>query len=236
METAIYKHFDTAAVYIIAWLLPFILVTLYRVCLTDRQVAKEGMIAGELPGLPLVLYHTYLFGLSLHALDFISALIFLWWGPGFVILALLILSKKKINWKKLALFTSVSCKINYVIIAGILWYYQCWTALFAYSVWIMHDQIKLNWFYFNADRARRVSEDYWIFRIAYPGFLSLPFFIESFPYRWYAAAIGTLLLLTWIIGLARTCTHKRFSQKPDSYTDNLRDIIYLRMQNTDAVD
>ena len=235
MEKLIYQQFDSAALYCLYWMLPFIALTVCKVLIPKLRPHKQTLIDGELPSIPLVLLHSYLFVLSLIYFDPYSAVLFAWWGPGFLYVAAIVLSKRPCNWKKYAAFTSVACKINYVLIVGVLFYYEAYIAIYAYSVWIIQDQIKLNWFHLNADRSRRTLEDFWLFRLCYPGFLLLPFFINAFPHGYYFHALSSILLALWGCGLARCIFKQHFYQLPTSYTENLRDIVYLNNSDDDKL-
>jgi len=92
----------------------------------------------------------------------------------------------------------------------------------------MHDQVRLAWLQHNADRTRRVTEDYWLPRLCYPLFLSIPFFVADFPCRWWCFSIATAILVLWLWGLLRLLRQGNFHVRPASYTENLRDIIYLK--------
>lgn len=233
MSSAVYLLFVRWSPWIIAWLSGFILLTV--VCLMRRaragtsSVHRDSLIGGELPGLPLVLMHSVGFAASLLHGDWISVVVFGWWGPGFLLIAGLVLAKRPVPWRALALPMSWACKVNYLVLVGIFAYWRCWEPIFAYSLWIMHDQVRLSWLQGNADRTRRTSEDGWLPRICYPGFLVLPWLVESFPGRWWCAGMGTVIFLLWIWGLVRVRQQGRFFTKPVSFTDNLRDIVYLRL-------
>ena len=111
---------------------------------------------------------------------------------------------------------------------GLFIYYNQWAPVFAYSLWIMHDQVRLVWLQHNADRTRRVCEDRWLPRICYPGFLIVPFFVADFPLRWACATAAGIVLMLWIWGLVRLSRAGGFFARPASFTDNLRDIVYLQ--------
>lgn len=121
----------------------------------------------------------------------------------------------------------MTCKIDYLLLVGVFLHYGLPAPVFAYSLWIMHDQVRLAWLQRNADRTRRVSEDWWIPRLCYPLFLGLPLVSADLPCRWLCAAAGALVLVLWIWGLARLVRMRLFFTKPPSFTDNLRDIVYL---------
>ncbi|MBI3723611.1 hypothetical protein HY251_06615, partial [bacterium] len=120
----IYETLDRATPFFVLWLTFFTLLTIVRIVRRARGSApappREGMIASELPGLPLMLLHSAGFVLSIVHRDPISTLLFLWWGPGYVFVAttLLVRARRKappIDWKPFARVSSWACKLSYVI-------------------------------------------------------------------------------------------------------------------------
>ncbi len=161
-----------------------------------------------------------------------SALLFGWWGPGFVYFAYIVVTSKRrkitVDWSKYAKWTSIGCKVYYVVLVVVLYLHDAYGPIFCYSLWIMNDQVALAWFQHNADRSRRLSEDGFVLRVAYPVFLSVPFFDPSFPLRTFAAVVAIVTAAFWIAAMYRVVTKFDFSRRPSSYTDNLRDIVYLK--------
>jgi len=233
MDPAVYQLFARAAPLIIVWLIGFLTLSLVAIARralqgrTGRQ--RDSMIGGELPGLPLVLMHSVCFVYSCLRQDWLSALLFAWWGPGFVVVAILVLARRRVPWKRLARATSITCKLNYLVLAGLFLHFRCLAPVYAYSLWIMHDQVRLAWLQGNADRSRRLFEDGWLPRLCYPLFLGLPVLAPSFPLRWLCAAVAVVVWTMWLWGLARLVRDGRFRTRPESYTDNLRDIVYLAL-------
>lgn len=231
MNQDVYQFFESASPYFFIWLSIFLAVTIFQIGLKLKRTSyqlNEGMVLGELPGLPLLILHSVCFFYALFLMDWISAIVFAWWGPGFIYVAYLMLTKRRrepIDWGKYATPISLACKINYLVLVAIFFFYQLYGAIFSYSIWIMHDQIKLSWFEGNADRTRRLTEDFWIFRIAYPAFLFLPFFVSNFPLNTFSCLLGGVIFILWVIGMVRLISQKGFYKKP-STTENLRDIVY----------
>ncbi|MGE0706853.1 MAG: hypothetical protein AB7N76_06575 [Planctomycetota bacterium] len=233
MNDAIYRTLDAFGPWILAWLALPSLWTLAKTALraAGREVSmSEHTIVTELPGLPLMLLHTVGFLLALWYRDPLSALLFAWWGPGYLATVALVLSKRPVDWRPAAPWTSYGCKLSYVAFMALYAVHGCWTLPFAFSVWIMSDQVRLAWFTGNADRTRRTCEDLWLPRVFYPGLLLLPLFVAlprvpAVP----AAALGLSILAAWVAGLVRVARAGTFWRQPDpSVSHNLRDIVYLR--------
>ena len=236
IENDIFLLFDSYSKYIIFWLNFFCICTFIKFAYkfyTNRSKlfysniepihCKENLIIEELPGLTFILVHTVCW---LASSNFITRLCFLYWGPMYLITAYLVVFKKKINWKQIAIPSSILCKFFYVFFVCIFYYLNLMLPIYCYSVWIMHDQVKLAWYKNNADRTRRFFEDYFIFRLGYPGFLLLPFFDNSFYYRKLSMFVSVILLLLWIIGIYRIVNNGKFFVKPQIEGFG-RDIVYL---------
>jgi len=234
MSSTVYHLFARVSPWIIGWLSGFVLLTVIflirRAWTGQSQVHRDSLIGGELPGLPLVLMHSVCFGYSVMLGDWISAVVFGWWGPGFLLIAGMVLAKREVPWRALALPMSWACKLNYLILVGLFAYWHCWEPIFAYSLWIMHDQVRLAWLQGNADRTRRTTEDWWLPRLGYPVFLIIPWLVESFFLRWWCAGLATIIFLLWAWGIVRLIHKGQLFNKPRSFTDNLRDIVYLRLR------
>jgi hypothetical protein len=231
----VFETLDRAAPYLTVWLTFFAVLTIIRIVRKPPGVPvpqREGMIASELPGLPLMLLHSVGFVLALLALDPVSILLFLWWGPGYVFVAsmLLIRARRKsppLEWKPFARATSWLCKLSYVVFVAIYISLGLYGLPFVYSAWIMHDQVRLTWLRGNADRTRRVSEDLWIPRILYAALLVIPFVVEI-PLRPLAMGLSGVIFVLWVVGIVRVVQWGRFRTRPDPRaSDNLRDIVYL---------
>jgi len=190
---------------------------------------SEHMILSELPGLPLELLCSLGWVLALRHGDWASALLLLWWGPGYLIVAGRAVTSglRPASWAPLALATSWGCKLSYLALMAIFAWHGLWALPFAYSVWIMADQARLAWFKGSADRTRRTFEDLWLPRLLYPAFLFLPFAVEV-PGGWAAGALGTLIAIAWLLGLVQVANSGKFFEQPDPiHSPNLRDIVYL---------
>jgi hypothetical protein len=231
MHQAVYRLFDQACPVILVWLMAFLALTvgalLWRAWTGRDDRHRDSMIGGELPGILLVLMHSVCFGYSLYLRDWLSALVFLWWGPGFLVIAILVLLRRPVPWRRLARATSVACKLLYLVLVALFLHYGYLAPVFAYSLWIMHDQVRLAWLQRNADRTRRLTEDWWFPRIAYPAFLAIPFFSSQIPWHGACVVAASIIYVLWLWGLGRLITWRTFFRRPESCTDNLRDIVYL---------
>lgn len=231
MNPEVYGLFARLAPIILIWLMGFCALTFgtlaWRAWRRIEDQHRDSMVGGELPGILLVLMHSVCCGYSVYLQDWMSALVFGWWGPGFLIVATLVVMRRPVNWQRIARATSISCKLNYLVLVGIFIHVDLLAPVFAYSLWIMHDQVRLAWLQHNADRTRRCFEDWWLPRICYPLFLGLPFITADFPMRWVCAAVASLIAVLWIWGLIRLVRLGIFRRRPRSFTDNLRDIVYL---------
>lgn len=238
-NTYILLEFAGYTKYIVFWLLTSSLLTIINVCLylyknsfdfrlndTKLHSKKENPVLEEMPGLPFILLHSLCFGVSLYTSNvFASQILFLYWGPLYIVTALLVLAKVKINWKTIAIPSSIMCKSFYVIFVGLFGYLKCSLPIYCYSLWIMNDQVNLAWFKNNGDRTRRFFEDYFIFRIGYPLFLFLPIIDQNFYYRDICVIVSSLLLFFWLVGIMRLYNKGIFFVKPKIEGFG-RDIVY----------
>ena len=232
MDPEVYHLFARACPYILIWIMGFLALTVatlaWRAWTKQDANHRDSMVGGELPGILLVLMHSVCCGYSLYRHDWLSALVFGWWGPGFLVVATLVVAKRRVDWQRIALATSITCKLNYLLLVGLFIHYGDLAPVFAYSLWIMHDQVRLAWLQRNADRTRRVFEDRWLPRICYPLFLVIPIIDADFPFRWVCAGAALIVAALWLWGLMRLIRLRVFYERPRSYTDNLRDIVYLQ--------
>lgn len=234
VDREVFATLESGAPFLLAWLTFWTLLSLVRIARHKPGDAppREGMIASELPGLPLMLLHSVGFVVSILHRDPVSTLLFLWWGPGYLFVAGTTLYRSKrglppVEWKPYARATSWGCKLSYVLFMACYLGNGLVGIPFVFSVWIIHDQVRLAWLRQNADRTRRVSEDLWIPRVLYVGLLVLPF-VSEVPLRPLALGLAPLLAVLWAVGIARVVRAGRFRTKPDPRTsDNLRDIVYL---------
>ena len=235
-QPEIYHYFESISPILNYWLSIFFVFTLFRLAvfiITKEKVSIYNSIIGEAAGILLILNHTVCFFMALYARDMISSFLFLWWGPGFIITAVILLLSKKglidFNWAVYGRVTSIACKISYVIFMFIYGWLDDWSIIFTFSFWIIHDQINLAWFCTNADRTRRTFEDYFLIRFMYLGGLFIPFFIDI-PNAQFFQPIAIIVLLLWGFSVYRLVKKEVFFIRPSGDGNYLRDIVYLPLK------
>lgn len=235
IDQNVYKIFDCYSKYIVFWLAFFTILTfinlLYDVLHSDSNILsntklkayKENIIIEELPGITFILLHTLCFFIGK---DISSKILYLYWGPLFFLTAYFVLFKINVDWKSVAVPSSILCKSFYVIFVSIFLYLGYTMPVYCYSLWIMSDQIRLAWWKNNADRSRRLFEDYFIPRIGYPLFLFLPFVDDTFYHKEFFMPISIGVFTIWLAGIYRLVQNGTFFEKPkiDGFG---RDIVYL---------
>lgn len=106
---------------------------------------------------------------------------------------------------------------------------EWWSIIYTFSFWIVHDQIILAWFCINADRTRRIFEDFFLIWLLYLGSLFIPFFIKI-PNSQIFQPISILLFILWIFSVRRLMNRGVFFNRPSGKGTFLRDIIYLPLK------
>lgn len=226
-DIEIYRIFDSSTPYLVGWISIFFVITIskiFRIIFTGKSFRHTGL-KSELPGIPLTLMHTYVWYLSILKKDLVTCLLFSWWGPGFLVSAYLVLFRKDFNWPKFGKLTAYLCKIHYVIYMGIFYYFETYSLIFVFSVWIIQDQICLIWFEKNADRSRRLLEDKWIFRILYPMCLFTPYLFKM-NFQFEYQILGVSLFVVWAYSVVKIVADGDFYKRPHSYKEFLRNIVY----------
>lgn len=231
IDESIYIYMNDWAPYLNLWIAFFFAITIVRICLSFfKKQMGYGSIISELPGLPLTLLHSVAFVKAIESQDIVTALLFAWWGPGFLVTAAWVIyikvKKVSFDWAPFGLITSIACKVNYVLFMIFYLYFECYEIAAAFSIWIMHDQINLAWFTGNADRTRRITEDYWIFRMGYVLFLFTQFFVEEFADKTFSIILGLSILALWVVSIVKVIRKGQFRFKPD-HSEFLRNIAYL---------
>ena len=232
-EPETYRYFEEVSPYLNLWIAAFMLFAAIRIGLFVLSAGKlkiHSIYLGEAAGIFLQLNHTICFVKALMAGDVISTLLFAWWGPGFLIFAYIYIQTKRgaleFNWSKVGWITSVGCKWSYLVFMVIYATLDCWGIIYTFSLWTFHDQITQAWFHDNADRTRRITEDFWIVRLLYPAGLFIPLFVEI-PYGNLLGVVGVLAFLLWLVSMV--CLTRRGHFHHRSEGNYLRDIVYLSM-------
>jgi hypothetical protein len=233
MSPEIYQFLQRASPVLILWSFGFTLIHSVRIVRRLRRglgKVPDNAPLTELAGLPLTVLQSVAFVMAaLHA-DWLSMLLFLWWGPGFVaVLALLIVARvrqRRIDWHPFRYLISYLCKLSYL--AYMLTFYLQHTPgmMFAFSVWIINDQYEKAFMSLDTDRTRRTVHDGWIFRVLYPAGLLIPLFVAETPLRPFSIGYGLALLALWIAGLVYVWRRGEFLHLPKD-PSLLRNMVYF---------
>ncbi len=232
LDPALYAWLETFSPYLVGWTALFTAATSVRVVRrlsSDGERVPHSAAVTELAALPLAALQSACFVKALGSRDVISALLFLWWGPGFVATALYVgacaLRKTKPAFFRYRVAISWACKLNYLAFALVFLWLGRYALLFVYSAWIINDQYGLAFLSMDADRLRRTFHDYWIVRAAYPLGLLAPYFVWDIPFAWAYRPFGAALLLLWSAGVVYAAKRHGFD-RPPSDSALLRNIIY----------
>ena len=234
MNPTIFKFMEACAPYLVFWSMAFTSVTAIRVLLRIRagvERAPDSMVFTELAGLPIALLQSVCFVWAAGVGDWLSMLLFLWWGPGFIVVACAVLvaarRKTPIDWYPWRHAISWLCKGYYLAYAAAFLLMQTPTMLFAFSVWIINDQIEKALMSSDADRFRRTFDDYWLFRALYPAGLLAPVVFANVPDSALFIAYGLALLAAWILALLHVWRKGLLLERPAN-ASLLRNMIYFR--------
>ena len=229
----IYDFMEAAAPVLVFWSFAFTLITSARIALRIRRgVSRVGdsMALTELAGLPLTLLQPVCFVWAVLGKDPLSALLFLWWGPGFVATAIAVIVTKSrgksIDWHPWRYLISFLCKLYYLAYEATFLLLGMPGMLFAFSVWIINDQYEKAFMSLDADRLRRTFDDHWLFRILYPAGLLTPYFAPAMSFRAFSLVYGTALLVLWLAGVAYVRRAGLLFERPSDPT-LLRNMIYF---------
>ncbi len=183
----------------------------------------------EAAGIPLTLLQSVCFVKAIMCQDWLSAILFIWWGPGFLYVATLYLYRMKtgtkINWGPYKTIISWLCKVNYLLFALIYWHFECYGMIYVFSVWIINDQVMMLWLSDDADRTRRCFHDFWFIRVCYPLGLVLPF-VFNFEYSHLWQVYSLCLFSCWCVGLRRVINAGKFMAVPEDQ-GLLRNMAYF---------
>ncbi len=233
MSTIPFQFLESSAIWFVVWSFIFSILAIYRifrVFALGLPEAADGPIATELAGLPLTFAHVVAFYLAALESDFLTMLVFLWWGPGFVSIVIFYLAAKSrkytIDWYPWRKLIAWACKLNYWAIVIIMAYKGMWLMTFAYSVWIVNDQIVRLFLAADADRLRRTLDDLWLPRLAYPLGLLIPLFFDL-PARLWLICYATILITLWCVGVVRVVSLRKLRDRP-SDSELLRNMIYFK--------
>jgi hypothetical protein len=233
MAPEIYQGLERVSPLLILWSFGFTLIHGLRIV---RHIHRglgqlpDNALLTELAGLPLTILQTLAFVMAAVYVDWLSMLLFLWWGPGFVaVLALLIVARvrqRRVDWHPFRYLISYLCKLCYLAYMVTFFIYHLPGMMFAFSAWIINDQYEKAFLSLDADRTRRTFHDRWLFRALYPAGLLVPLFYAETPWRFFSMGYGLGLLGLWIAGLVYVARRGAFFRLPQD-PSLLRNMVYF---------
>jgi hypothetical protein len=229
----LFDFLERCAPWLLLWSFAFTCITTLRIA---RRVARgvksvpDSAAYTELAGLPLTLLQSVCFAWALWVGDWLSLLLFAWWGPGFLAVAAWVITSKmrgkRIDWHRWRYPISFLCKGYYLAYVAAFLHIGTPLILFAFSVWIINDQYEKAFMSLDADRLRRTFDDYWLFRILYPAGLFIPLIYGVTDAYGLFAAYGLLLLSLWLAGIAYVWRKGLLRQRPGD-PSLLRNMMYF---------
>lgn len=233
MSPEIYQFLERASSVLILWSFGFTLIHSGRIVQRVRHGIRkvpDSALLTELAGLPLTLLQSVAFVMAALYADWLSMLLFLWWGPGFltvlVIVAVARLRRQRIDWHPFRYLISYLCKLYYLAYMVTFFLQHMPGMMFAFSVWIINDQYEKAFMSLDADRTRRTFHDRWLFRVLYPAGLLIPLFWAETPLRPFSITYGLALLGLWIAGLVYVWRQGEFFLLPED-PSLLRNMVYF---------
>ena len=233
LNRELFDFIERCAPWLVLWSFVFTCITTARIArraVRGIDRVPDSAAFTELAGLPLTLLQSLCFSWAVWVGDWLSMLLFVWCGPGFLAIALLVIAakmrKQPIDWHKWRYPISFLCKGYYLAYVTAYLHMGTTLILFAFSVWIINDQYEKAFMSLDADRLRRTFDDYWLFRILYPVGLLIPL-IYSVPGAYgLFVAYGLLLLSLWLAGVAYVWRRGLLRQRPGD-PSLLRNMMYF---------
>jgi hypothetical protein len=233
MSPAICQFLERASPVLILWSFDFTLIHTVRIVRHIRRGPgriPDNAPLTELAGLPLTVLQSVAFVMAVLHADWLSMLLFLWWGPGFVtVLALVGIARvrqTRIDWHSFRYLISYLCKLYYLAYLATFLLHGMPGMIFAFSVWIINDQYEKAFLSLDADRTRRTLHDRWLPRVLYPTGLLIPVFVAEMPMRAFSFGYGLALLGLWIAGLIYVWRRGEFLHLPED-PSLLRNMVYF---------
>lgn len=233
MSPAVYGFLERASPLLILWSFGFTLLHSVRIARRLRRrtgIVPDNAALTELAGLPLTILQSVAFVLAVVHGDWLSMLLFLWWGPGFVAVLVCVivarLRQRRIDWRPFRYLISYLCKLNYLACMVAFFLHDMPGMMFAFSVWILNDQYEKAFLSLDADRTRRTFHDRWLFRLLYPAGLLLPLVFAETPLRIFSIGYGLSLLSLWMAGLVYVSRQGAFFRLPKD-PSLLRNMVYF---------
>ncbi len=233
LDRTLYAWLDGFAPALIAWTALFTLITTARIALKVKKGLERlphDSVLTELAALPLVILQSVCFVRAARSRDAVSALLFLWWGPGFIATVLYVAScalrRRKPDFHPYRHVISWLCKLNYLAFAAVFIALKLPALLLVYSAWIINDQYGMAFLSLDADRLRRTFHDRWLVRLLYPLGLFVPFAVPAMDHARAYQAFGGLLFLLWALGIRHIARRGDVMQVP---TDSSlwRNMVYF---------
>ncbi len=233
MSSEISRFLEQSSPLLILWSFAFTLLHSVRIARRlwrGMGKAPDNAVLTELAGLPLTILQTVAFVLAVLYGDWLSMVLFLWWGPGFVtVLALVIVARvrrRRIDWHPFRYLISYLCKLYYLAYMVMFFLHHMPGMMFAFSVWIINDQCEKAFMSLDADRTRRTFHDRWLFRVLYPAGLLIPLLFPETPLRFFSIGYGLALLGLWVAGLVYVLRRGAFFRLPED-PSLLRNMVYF---------
>jgi hypothetical protein len=233
MSPEIYRFLEQSSPLLILWSFAFTLLHSVRIVHRLRRgmgKAPDNAVLTELAGLPLTVLQSVAFVLAVLHADWLSMLLFLWWGPGFVTVLVLVivarLRRRRIDWHPFRYPISYLCKLYYLAYMATFFLHRMPGMMFAFSVWIINDQYEKAFLSLDTDRTRRTFHDRWLFRLLYPAGLLIPLGFPDTPWRPFSIGYGLALLALWIAGLVYVARQGAFFRLPED-PSLLRNMVYF---------
>jgi hypothetical protein len=240
MSPEIYRFLEQTSPLLILWTFAFTLLHSVRIghrFWRDLGKAPDNAVLTELAGLPLTVLQSVAFVLAVLHGDWLSMLLFLWWGPGFVTVLVFVivarLRRRRIDWHPFRYLISYLCKLYYLAYMVTFFLHDMPGMMFAFSVWIINDQYEKAFMSLDADRTRRTFHDRWLFRLLYPSGLLIPLFFPETPLRPFSIGYGLALLGLWIAGLVYVARQGAFFRLPQD-PSLLRNMVYFPRLRVEA--
>lgn len=245
MSPEIYRLLERTSPVLILWSFAFTIFHTARIVARIRRrqpKVADSAVLTELAGLPLTLLQSVAFVMAAMRADWQSMLLFVWWGPGFIAILIVVVvarvQRRRIDWHPYRHLISYLCKIYYLAYMAVFSLFAMPGMIFAFSVWIINDQYEKAFMSHDADRTRRTFHDRWIFRFLYPAGLLIPLFVAETPMRVFSACYGISLLVLWVGGLLYVARRGSFLSLPEN-PSLLRNMVYfpkLRVDDHVAVE
>jgi hypothetical protein len=234
LDREIWQFMESATSYVVLWIFAFTILTTIRIVRRIRGgVARvaDNPVLTEFAGLLLTLLPSICFVWALAKGDWLSALLLAWWGPGFLLSIGLVVAAKarqvEIDWYPWRNVISWLCKLSYLAYVALFAWLGLFGMIFAFSAWIINDQYEKAFMSLDADRLRRTFDDFWLFRLAYPAGLLIPYFAEGLEHRLLYGIYGSVLLVLWLVGVRYVRRSGKLYERPDD-TTLLRNMAYFK--------